>query len=136
MIPCTTTTVGSAISYCSKDSYGNAGIFRIGQVDPSITAALVVVENLATGRTSFHPATIAGGLLFIDFPEGLSPGQYYRVSVEVDGSEVLFRPYVSNEDTGVHSIGTVKVEAVHVNARKYVDDQGNVTSPAEQWLTI
>jgi hypothetical protein len=130
MIPCTTTTIGKPINYCGSDQYGEP-ILHIGNLVTTAPDALVVFENLATGRTSFHANTATAPAIMIDLPTGLSPGQMYRVSVEVDGVEVLFRPYVEN---GI--IGTVEVTAVHTNARKYVDEQGNVISPADQWLKI
>lgn len=130
MIPCTTTTIGKPISYCGSDQYGDPTL-NIGELVTSAPDALVVFENLSTGRTSFHANTDTAPAIAIDLPAGLSPGQMYRVSVEVDGVEVLFRPYV--EDA---IVGTVQLTAVHVNARKYVDEQGTVISPSVQWLKL
>jgi hypothetical protein len=128
MIPCTTTTIGKPISYCGSDPYGDP-VLNIGELVTSSPDALVVLENIATGRTSFHPNMGTAPAIEIDLPAGLSPGQMYRVSVEVDGVEVLFRPFV---DDG--TVGTVQVTAVHVNARKFLDESGDVLSPAAQWL--
>lgn len=130
MTPCTTTTIGKPISYCGSDQYGDPKL-HIGELVTSAPDALVVFENLATGRTSFHANIGTAPAITIDLPVGLSPGQMYRVSVEVDGVEAPFRPYV--EDA---IVGTVDVTAVHVNARKYVDDQGSVISPSDQWLKV
>jgi hypothetical protein len=130
MIPCTTTTIGKPISYCGSDQYGEP-LLHIGDLVTTSLDALVVFENLATGRTSFHPNIGTAPEIIIDLPAGLSPGQMYRVSVEVDGVEVLFRPYV---DDG--TVGTVEVTAVHVNARKYLDEQGAIVSPSDQWLKV
>lgn len=130
MIPCTTTTIAKPISYCGSDQYGNPAL-HIGDLVTSAPDALVVFENLATGLTSFHPNIGTAPAIVIDLPAGLSPGQMYRVSVEVDGVEVLFRPFV--EDA---TAGTAEVTAVHVNARKYVDEQGAIVSPWVQWLKV
>jgi hypothetical protein len=131
MIPCTTTTIGKPLNYCGEAPYYVLpSVLHIGELVVS-GDALVVFENLATGRTSFHGNTAAAPLVDIDLPAGLSPGQMYRVSVEVDGIEVLFKPY--EDDT---AIGTVEVTAVHTNARKFVDDAGEVTGASEQWLKI
>ena len=130
MIPCTTTTIGKPISYCGSDQYGNP-VLHVGDLVVSSPDALVVFENLATGRTSFHVNTGTAPSIVIDLPAGLSPGQMYRVSVEVDGVEVLFRPFVDDA-----TVGTVDVTAVHVNARKYVDEQGAIVSPSDQWLKV
>ena len=130
MIPCTTTTIGKPISYCGSDQYGNPTL-NIGDLVTSSPDAIVVFENLATGRTSFHPNTGTAPAIVIDLPAGLSPSQMYRVSVEVDGVEVLFRPFVEDG-----TVGTVEVTAVHTNARKYVDEQGAIVSPSDQWLKV
>jgi hypothetical protein len=130
MIPCTTTTIGKPISYCGSDQYGNP-VLHIGDLVVSSPDALVVFENLATGRTSFHSNMGTAPDITIDLPAGLSPGQMYRVSVEVDGVEVLFRPFVEDG-----TVGTVEVIAVHTNARKYVDEQGAIVSPSVQWLKV
>lgn len=130
MIPCTTTTIGKPLNYCGAGQYDTEGTLHIGEL--VITGdALVVFENLATGRTSFHGNTGVAPLVDVEFPAGLSPSQMYRVSVEVDGIEVPFRPFV--EDA---TIGTVEVTAVHTNTRKFVDDAGEVTGAAAQWLKI
>lgn len=130
MIPCTTTTIGKPISYCGSDPYG-APTLNIGELVASSPDALVVFENLATGRTSFHANTAAAPDIDIDLPADLSPSQMYRISVEVDGVEVLFKPFVEDG-----TVGTVEVTAVHANARKYVDENGDVVSPSEQWLKV
>lgn len=122
MIPCTTTTIGKPISYCGSDPYGNPTL-NIGDLVTSSPDAIVVFENLATGRTSFHPNTATAPSIAIDLLSDLSPSQMYRVSVEVDGVEVLFRPFVEDG-----TVGTVEVSAVHVNARKYVDENGDIVS--------
>jgi hypothetical protein len=131
MIPCTTTTIGKPINYCGANAYDIPPVLHIGELVTSSPDALVVFENLATGRTSFHPNTATAPTADIELPAGLSPGQMYRVSVEVDGVEVLFTPYVDDA-----TIGTVDVTAVHTNARKYIDDAGEVTGQQKQWLKV
>lgn len=131
MIPCTTTTIGKPINYCGDNTYDLQPVLHIGELVVSDIGAMVVFENLATGRTSFHPNTGTAPLVDIDLPSGLSPAQMYRVSVEVEGVEVLFKPYLDDS-----AIGTVEVTAVHTNARKYIDDAGEVTGQQEQWLKI
>lgn len=131
MIPCTTTTIGKPLNYCGAGPYDTPGTLHVGELVVTSPDALVVFENLATGRTSFHGNTGVAPLVDIDFPAGLSPGQMYRVSVEVDGVEALFKPFVDDA-----TLGTVEVTAVHTNARKFVDDAGEVTGAAVQWLKI
>jgi hypothetical protein len=130
MIPCTTTTIGKPLNYCGANPYDIPGILNVGDL---VLAgdAFVVFENLATGRTSFHGNIGIGYAVVIDLPAGLSPGQMYRVSVEVDGVEVLFKPFVDDA-----TMGTVEVTAVHTNAKKFVDDAGEVTGASVQWLKI
>jgi hypothetical protein len=131
MTPCTTTTIGKPINYCGANAYNIPPVLHIGELFVSSPDALVVFENLATGRTSFHLNIGTAPAIMIDLPAGLSPGQMYRVSVEVDGVEVLFRPFVDDL-----TVGTVEVTAVHVNARKFLDEIGDVISPAAQWLKV
>lgn len=131
MIPCTTTTIGKPINYCGDNTYDLQPVLHIGELVVFEPGAMVVFENLATGRTSFHPNTGTAPLVDIDLPSGLSPAQMYRVSVEVEGVEVLFTPF---EDDA--TMGTVEVTAVHTNARKYIDDAGEVTGEQEQWLKV
>lgn len=133
MIPCTTTTLGRAINYCGDDSYATATL-KVGQLVSGTPDVLVAVENLATGRTSFHTNSGVSPLVEIDLPSGLAPGQMYRVSIEVDGAEVMWRPYVHSGT--VYSIGTVEVSAVHVNTRKEVDNDGNIIGTQDQWISV
>jgi hypothetical protein len=136
MTTCPTTTIGQALSYCAEGPYGFDAPLNIGElVDPSITDIFVQVENLATGRTSFHVNTATLPVVSIDHPAGLSPGQMYRISIVKDmATEVMFRPYtlVGN----AYAIGTVQTDAVTVNLRKIVDGNGDIFKPAEQWVNI
>jgi hypothetical protein len=136
VIPCTNTTIAQHLSYCAEAPYGFDAILNIGQlVDPTITDIFVQVENLATGRTSFHVNTAALPLVAIDHPAGLSPGQMYRISIVKDmATEVMFRPYVLSSNA--YAIGTVEVDAVHVNMRKIVDGNGDIFKPQEQWVNV
>jgi hypothetical protein len=136
MIPCTTTTIAQHLSYCAEAPYGFDATLNIGElVDPTITDIFVEVENIATGRTSFHVNTAALPLVAIDHPAGLSPGQMYRIAIVKDmATEVMWKPYVLSGNT--YAIGTVEVEAVHVNMRKIVDGNGDIFKPQEQWVNI
>jgi hypothetical protein len=136
VIPCTTTTIAQHLSYCAEAPYGFDATLNIGQlVDPTINDIFVQVENLATGRTSFHPSTAALPLVAIVHPDGLSPGQMYRISIVKDmATEVMFRPYVLSGNA--YAIGTVEVDAVHVNMRKILDQIGEIFKPLEQWVNI
>jgi hypothetical protein len=136
MIPCTTTTIAQHLSYCAEAPYGFDATLNIGElVDPTITDIFVEVENIATGRTSFHVNTAALPLVAIDHPAGLSPGQMYRIAIVKDmATEVMWKPYVLSGNA--YAIGTVEVEAVHVNMRKIVDGNGDIFKPQEQWVNV
>jgi hypothetical protein len=136
MIPCTTTTIAQHLSYCAEAPYGFDATLNIGElVDPAITDIFVEVENIATGRTSFHVNTAALPLVAIDHPAGLSPGQMYRIAIVKDmATEVMWKPYVLSGNA--YAIGTVEVEAVHVNMRKIVDGNGDIFKPQEQWVNV
>jgi hypothetical protein len=129
MIPCTTTTIGKPINYCGANAYDLDPVLHIGEL-VTTGDALVVFENLATGRTTHHPNAGTAPLVEIILPD-LAPSQMYRVSVQVDGVEVLFTPYVDDAN-----MGTVEVTAVHTNARKILNEAGEVTGAQEQWLKI
>jgi len=133
---CTTTTIAQHLSYCAEGTYGHDATLNIGElVDPTITDIFVEVENIATGRTSFHVNTATLPLVAIDHPEGLSPGQMYRIAIIKDmATELMFRPYVLTGNA--YAIGTVQVDAVHVNMRKIVDGNGDIFKPAEQWVNV
>lgn len=138
MIPCTNTTIGKALSYCSTDGYGDPGTLYIGELaDATVTDFFILFENLATGRTTHHQNTGTAPMVEVLFPQGLSPGQMYRVSIEADGSApVMFKPYVFNPTTNAYDVGTAEVDAVHFNASKVITESGSVSSPSEQWVNI
>lgn len=109
------------INYCGADQYG-PGTLTIGNIDPVITDVIVLMEDLATGRTTHYPSQVVAGVVTIDMPGDLTPGRMYEVTL--DGG-IPFQVQGSND---LHM-------SVWLNVRKVFDGSGMVVSAPTQVLT-